>query len=329
MDFFIDWLHYIWDLLQVTGWWILFGLALSAVMQAVLPQAVWKLRGIAAVSAAVIGGALLPMCNFGIVPLAFGIWQASGNMAAALAFFSAAVLLNPAALLLAIGYMGPVLTVAYGVAALAAAVLTGLLAMRFCPPGEGTGRRRLGDALRQSFLQDGPRLALWICIGILVQGGLMALFPASVYRAVLLDPTGASVIEAVVMGVLRHVCIPDDLSLMASLVASGLAPGSALLFLLAGVVTNLPDLLALGGMAGKKAAALFAGSAVLCSTAVWGVLRLWVEPGFLPRFNLAGTEIYTLWANRLSIGTWMPARLPCALLLLAMGLYGFQRSNKF
>ena len=38
MDFFIDWLHHIWDLLQVTGWWILFGLALSAVMQAVLPQ---------------------------------------------------------------------------------------------------------------------------------------------------------------------------------------------------------------------------------------------------------------------------------------------------
>jgi hypothetical protein len=157
----------------------------------------------------------------------------------------------------------------------------------------------------------------------------MALFPASVYRAVLLDPTGASVMEAVAMAILRHVCIPDDLSLVASLVASGLAPGSALLFLLLGVVTNLPDLLTLGGMAGKKAAALFAGLTALCSTAMWGILRLLVEPGFLPRFNLAGTEIYTLWANRLSIGTWMPARLSCALLLLAMGLYGFRKRNKF
>ncbi len=328
MDFVIDWLRHIWDLLQVTGWWILFGLALSALMQAMLPRAVWKLRGGAAVITAVIGGALLPMCNFAIVPLAFGIWQASGNMASALAFFSAATLLHPAALLLAYGYMGPVLTIAYAAAALAAAMLSGLVAMWFFDYREGTGRRKLGDAFRQSFLQNGPRLALWVCIGIVAQAALMAFFPTTVYRAVITDPTGASVMEAAAMGVLRHVCIPDDLSLTASLVASGLAPGSALLFLLLGVGTNLPDLLALGGMAGKKAAALFFGITTLCSTAAWGIVRLWIEPGFLPRFNLAGTEIFTLWANRLSIGTWMPARLPCALLLLAMGLYGlWQKEN--
>lgn len=48
--------------------------------------------------------------------------------------------------------------------------------------------------------------------------------------------------EAAAAVALRHVCIPDDISLAASLTASGLRPGWTVLLLLMGVSTNLPEL---------------------------------------------------------------------------------------
>lgn len=326
MSMIIDWIEQGWSLLQTLGWWSMIGLVFCIAMQC-LPLGMY--RGInkwGRILLAVAAGALLPMCNFAAIPITIVILRRGAGAGPALAFLGAATLLNPAGGLLAYAYMGLALTVCYVCGAIVLALLVGIVG-RYClelePPRAEPQRYRFSEALRNTFLDLGPELAFWVFWGVLAEAAWMTFVPASLWQDLLLDPGSASFLECAVMGISRHVCIPDDISLTASLVAAGLRPGGAILFLLLGVCTNLPELFVLWGMAGKKTALFYAAVTILGSIAAALMVELVVGNGFVPQFNLADADQYVALAERFSIRTWMPARIPCAVLLLLLACRGF------
>ncbi|MGM9589896.1 MAG: permease [Faecousia sp.] len=309
-----------WTLMETLGWWTLLGLLLGWLLR-FLPLAGknngdgkhWGILG------AVVAGALLPMCNFAAVPIAAALLACGAGVGVPLAFLCSATLLNPAGLLLGWAYMGPALTVAYLCGALAAALLAGVAGERW--------QSALPE--RKNNPDMAGALIFWVMLGIAAQAALLTMTPRSLWQNLVLNPRAASLWEAAAAGVFRHVCIPDDISLAASLAASGLRPGWTVLLLMMGVCTNLPELFALYGTAGKKTAGLYLLTTVSVSLLA-ALLTQWVlGAGFVPQFNLANADRFTRLANLLSIRTWMPAKGPCAWgLLLLFGWTLWRRGRK-
>ncbi|MBQ6856894.1 MAG: hypothetical protein IJO13_07295 [Lachnospiraceae bacterium] len=112
--------------------------------------------------------------------------------------------------------------------------------------------------------------------------------------------------------------------MIASLVAAGLMPGGVLLFIMFGIATNVPELAVLYGTLGKKAAFLYGGTMLLCGVVMYLAIQVLIAPGFVPQFSLENAEIWTSLANRFSVRTWLPARVPCTALLLILCGYGIR-----
>lgn len=303
----------VWALLETLGWWLLLGLALGWLV-GFLP---WERIKKGRIPAFALLGAMLPMCNFAAIPIAAALLTGGAGTGSALAFLAGATLLNPAGALLDWAYLGPKLTVAHGCGALAAACLTGFAAERWCPEIPPLEASRL------------PRkLLLWAMAGILGQGMLLSFAPPSLWRDLVGNPTGASLGTAVAAGLFRHTCIPDDIVLAASLVASGLRPGWGIGLLLIGAATNLPELMILYGLAGRKTAGVYVCTMVGAGL-MTAVLTQWIlGSGFVPHFNLANAEILAHLANLVSIRTWMPAKIPCAIGLLLFFGWALWRERK-
>lgn len=314
-----DWLAYSWELLQTRGWWFAVGLILCAAA-VFLPLNAEKTKKNGIPFWPVLLGAALPVCNFAAAPLAVVLWNRGLGTGAVFAFLSAAVLLNPAGMLSAWAYMGKELAIAWFLGGAAVSLAAGMAGTRLPGPSEPMEAR--------ACLKFIPELALWLVRGILAQALVQALTPEELWNQLMLDAEGASFGQAAAAGFFRHVCVPDDVALAASLAATGLRPGCAVLFLLLGICTNLPELFVLCGMTGKRTALVYALTTVLFSVAAAVLTQLLLGANFVPQFNLADAESFTRIANLLSIRTWMPAKVPCACALVLLAGYGLWRRRK-
>ena len=322
----MDWLIHSRELLQVRGWWFAAGIILCAVV-IILPQKESK-----KLFCPLVLGAILPVCNFAAVPLAWALWNTGTPIGVVFTFLSAAALLNPSGILSAFAYMGTELAVAWALGAVIVSLAAGIAGTYFLnPAGSPETKPQQKTVLVREFFVSVPKLAFWLVLGILAQAFLQMLMPENLWNQILLDAEGTSFLRVFAVGLFRHVCIPDDVTLAASLVATGLRPGYAVLFLLTGVCTNLPELFVLYGMTGKKTTAVYLCITIAASAAAAFLTQMLIGADFTPLFNLANAETYMHIANVLSIRTWMPARGICAAALLLLACYGLwqRKSGKY
>ncbi len=104
------------------------------------------------------------------------------------------------------------------------------------PASPGLGHRMLA-ALRYGFITIPTDLAPWMLVGLLLSALVGVLLPAEWLQ----DHVGSGVLSmvlALVIGVPLYICATSTTPLVAILVAKGLSPGAALVFLLAGPATN-------------------------------------------------------------------------------------------
>lgn len=133
-----------------------------------------------------------------------------------------------------------------------------------------------------SFAFDGlfKDIAGWFLAGIVLAGVLSVfLTPEMVDRWM-----GSELISMLVMLVVAvplYVCATASTPIAAALVASGLNPGAALVFLLAGPATNAASLAVVIRILGRKAAFLYLAGIIICSLGL-GFLTNLVYAGLVP-----------------------------------------------
>ena len=110
------------------------------------------------------------------------------------------------------------------------------------------GRARAG--IRYAFvdLLDDLTPVLWI--GLLLSGAIAALVPEGFFSDVV--PTGiVAMLLMLLVGTPLYVCATASTPIAAALIAKGLDPGAALVFLLVGPATNVTTLLVVGRLLGR------------------------------------------------------------------------------
>ncbi len=291
-------------LLEEAGFWIVVSLVAGGLIHEFLDtariQRLMRKAGGASVPAGMALGAMLPICSCGVVPLTVTFYLGGVRLAAVIAFTIATPVINPAAVILSYALLGPQLTLAYVVFGLTAPLAVGYMAERWgsarmspaaarlksccCSASDAAGHAatagagaRLVRAMRWGFGVLGPTLGFYIGIGVVLAAVLGTLVPADWISGHL---GGASPLRSLLLvalfGASIYVCAVAHIPLVAAMLAAGAGPGAAIVFLVTGAATNLPEVFALQRVLGTRTVAVYLGGIVALSVLAGWLVNLWL-----------------------------------------------------
>jgi len=253
------------------------------------------------VATAALFGAPIPLCSCGVLPAAAALRQKGAGRSPTMAFLVSTPETGVDSVALTYGLLGGVMAVVRPVVAVVTALVAGLLSMllpgddtvvddealRDLPlhahdhdaqdeagggeegseAGEPASRASLEERLRRAlhygFVTLLDDLAFWLLVGILFTGVLSAALPDDFFRTALgLDRGLLPMLLVILAGVPLYLCASASTPVAAALVAKGLSPGAALVFLLVGPATNAATIAVVGRLLGGRQLRIYLASII-------------------------------------------------------------------
>ncbi|MGD8396775.1 MAG: SO_0444 family Cu/Zn efflux transporter [Candidatus Eiseniibacteriota bacterium] len=136
------------------------------------------------------------------------------------------------------------------------------------PAAAFSWRTRSRRALRYGFVTLLDEIGFWLVVGIALTGVLSALLPDDFFTTVLGWDRGiVPMLAMMVAGVPLYLCASASTPVAAALIAKGLSPGAALVFLLVGPATNATTMTVVARILGNRYLRVYLGSIILVSLA--------------------------------------------------------------
>lgn len=265
--------------------WLIVGIVAAGLVHALMPDGLlgkWLGgNGPWSVVKAALVGAPLPLCSCGVLPAAVGLRKDGASKGATVSFLIATPETGPDSVAISYALLGPVMAVVRPITAILSAIFSGLLTNIFilgerqttpvetpapvCASGcsdhcsiekphkQGALASRAWGGVRYGFTDILDDIALWLAIGLVIAGVMSALVEPQALGAY-----GSGIGAMLVMlavGVPIYVCATASTPIAAGLIAVGVSPGAALVFLLAGPATNIATLGVVGKDLGVRALA--------------------------------------------------------------------------
>jgi uncharacterized membrane protein YraQ (UPF0718 family) len=304
----------VWQIASESAFWVIASLIVGGLVHEFLPSSRFRellnRKGQVALLGAILFGAILPICSCGVIPLAISLYRSGVRLGPVMAFAAATPIINPAAVILSLALLGPQITIAYVILGLVLPYFLGLVAERWGAPRRvesATGASaccsdaqaceasvtpappatlpRIAAGLRWGIADLGPTIAFYMSMGVLLAGLIAAFLPPSWVDSYLRESSGTALLAAGVLGASIYVCAVAHIPLVASLLATGAAPGISIVFLVTGTATNLPELVALYNTIGKRIVVLYAASLIVGAMVAGVIVNAWLLPGFEPVFD--------------------------------------------
>lgn len=291
----MDWITGILSVALSAAPWLLLGLLLAGLIKAFMPESLVQRwiggRGLGSISRAALVGVPLPICSCGAIPTALALHRGGAGRGPTTAFLIGTPGVGIDSILLTSVLLGPVMAVARIVGAIFTAITTGLLVATTDQPepitttdatpakttccggccGEKKEEKttspatRLKQGLQYAFADLLDDISRWVVAGLLLAGLLITLLPPETLSSL----SGAfwPLVLMAVIGIPLYICATAATPIAAGLLLTGMSPGMALVFLLAGPVTSLATLGVFRREFGNRALALYLtgilGSSVL------------------------------------------------------------------
>lgn len=287
---------------------------------------------------ATLTGMLIPICSCGSIPLGIGLYHSGAYLGPTLAFMTSSPMINPIAIILCYGLLGPEIATVYVITGFVAPMIIGLIANRFAGDelylkreDNGTQRiqlemekpsvpRRILMGLRWSFSELALMIGKYTVLGMLTAALIFSIFPQTAIQRYLGDPSFISLLGITVIAAVMYVCAVGHIPFIAAIVASGAAPGVAITFLMAGAATNISELITINRTIGKRAMLMYFGLVVFISNFV-GYLTNQLFPDFVPVLNYDAVTHSISAANTMMHNgpDWL--KYVCTCLLVCYALY--------
>jgi len=172
----------------------------------------------------------------------------------------------------------------------------------------------LREALQYAFGKLSDDLSYWLTIGFVLSGLLSALIPADLFDT-WVGQGIPSLFLMLAVSVPVYMCASGSTPIAAVLIAKGLSPGAALVFLLAGPATNIGSFPVLSKILGKKELGIYLFSIAIVSLmfgfavntlyAYWNVLpRMSVESACMEDGHIIGQVAAIIMVVLLCKGMW-------------------------
>jgi hypothetical protein len=252
-------------------------------------------------------GIPLPLCSCGVVPTALSLKNRGATKGATLSFLISTPETGVDSIAITYALLDPIMTVFRPIASMTTALFTGVaenvigesigerkaskktllpsdsgsIALMqapscsdsscSCNSGATTVKdapvlTKIKESLRYSFVELLGDISGWLIVGILVAGAISFAIPDEVVG----DYLGGGVFSMLLMlvvGIPLYICATASTPLAAALVAKGMSPGTAFVFLLAGPATNAATITMVTKFLGKRSAAIYLSMIAVCSLA--------------------------------------------------------------
>lgn len=305
MDLFLRFLSALWDTAQAMAPWLLFGFLAAGLLSLFFsPTLVCRFLGRAAgkkaVALAVLLGVPLPLCSCGVLPLAASIKRSGASKGAMAAF----LISTPQTGIDSFFATGSLLGWVFALVRPLVATLTGLaggfaiqaidnetlttdapLATEAPPQTSLFGK--LLAALQYGYLTLLKGIAPALLIGLIISALILVFVPDSLFSSEALGNDWIAFPVMLLIGMPMYVCSTASIPVALALMAKGISPGAALIFLIVGPALNGASLTVLLQLLGKKClatylfiislAAVLAGLALNAANASWGLLPNYAE----------------------------------------------------
>ena len=231
-------------------------------------------------------GVPLPLCSCGVIPVSMSLHKHGASKGATVSFLLSTPQTGVDSILVTYSLMGPVFAVYRPVAAFITGLVGGTIinaiekrGVTSSPQHEqkctdaccANHKRRnwFVRAMKHGFITLPSDIGRAMLIGILIAALISAIVPKNFF-AETLAVSGGGIIAMLVMMVLGipvYVCATASVPIALALIAKGLNPGAALVFLMTGPATNAASLATLASQLGWRTAIVYLLTVAGCALA--------------------------------------------------------------
>lgn len=291
-DFIAKFALSIWETLREMSPFLLFGFLVAGFLSVfVKPELVERHlggRGLWQVVKAAVFGVPLPLCSCGVIPVAASLRRHGAGAGATTSFLISTPQTGVDSIMVTLSLLGPVFAIFRPVVAFLSGLLGGLLVNLFgyekgaapeehpmctaeCCSGAQDNKSGLGRALKYGFVTLPRDIHKALIVGILIAGVISAVIPDDYLSSVL----GGGIVSMLIMmgvGIPVYVCATASVPIAAALIAKGVSPGAALVFLMTGPATNAATITTVWNIMGKRIAGIYLASVAVSALAAGLIL---------------------------------------------------------
>lgn len=267
--------------------WLLLGAAISGLIHIIFPNDFVRnqLTGRFAITKAVMLGIPLPLCSCGVIPAGLGLKKEGASDGASVGFLISTPQTGVDSILVASAFLGwP-----FALFKVAAAAIMGLLGGSLVEQFGGPPKSFQTDNKEQSAdTANGFRSSLihaddlirtiwgWLLLGIIVSALITTLVPADSFSDMAAWGPIAVMLVMLLISLPLYVCATASVPIAASLVASGMPTGAALVFLMAGPATNVATIGAIFRAFGGRVLGIYLAAIVTGSVGLGMLYDAWI-----------------------------------------------------
>lgn len=324
--------------------YLLLGLTVAGVLSVVMRTSFVARHvgrpGIGAVIKASILGVPLPLCSCGVVPTASYLKRAGASKPAVMSFLISTPQTGVDSIAATWGMLGPVFAIFRPIAAFAMGIVGGMVSVLSGGRDSTVSESRSGDDAAAVEADDGPRtlrekvrsfagyaygeaiddIAVQFLFGLVVGGLISLLIPADFFTGRSFGSGLPAMLLMVLVGIPMYVCSTSSIPIAVALIAKGLSPGAAYVFLVAGPATNAATLAVLARVLGRRQTGVYVAVLIVGSLIFGPVMETvtgwfgWTPPAMvaghmeslgLPDYLLSGALAILIAAAL--VRRWRPA----------------------
>ena len=216
-------------------------------------------------------GVPMPLCSCGVLPAGIGFYRNGASRGPTISFLISTPQTGVDSILATYSLLGLPLAIIRPVVAMFTGLLGGILGNAVernggdgheqQADGDEPYERSLKELFRYGFVELVQDISKWLIIGMLVAALLAVLIPADFFTSTISSEYLAMLLM-IAASVPLYVCATGSIPIAAVLMMKGLAPGAALVLLMAGPATNIATMAVIGNTLGKKSLWVYLGSII-------------------------------------------------------------------
>ena len=245
--------------------------------------------GFVSVSKASLFGVPMPLCSCGVIPVATSMHKRGASKGATLSFLISTPQTGIDSILLTLNQMGLQFAIIRPIVALLTGIIGGLLgekltqneANEVIKKNQTNTKKTYVDGIKYAFITLPADIIKPLLKGIIISGLIAILIPNDFFASYNFTGLSAMVLVAVA-SVPIYVCATASVPVAMSLMAKGLEPGAAFVFLMAGPATNAATISVILNSLGKKIVISYVSVIFVSSILFGSLINIFLDPNTIP-----------------------------------------------